>query len=182
MLVSINQNLFCCQMSETHHILKIYSWSLLCPVFPVLSLPAWLLDKPPVVQLLLNNNFFLLMGQLRPLDLQRGKVWECGRLDRPHAVVIVSKCHQLRGQTEIAANSGSISSWDYCLVNECFSMWLSCGVFISARPYRFLVFLLIGLITPRTHLPSIDISRSVCPVCVCRDELCAEYFALVSCI
>lgn len=26
----------------------------------------------------------------------------------------------LRGQTEIAANSGSISSRDYCLVNECF--------------------------------------------------------------
>lgn len=111
------------------------------------------------------------MGQVGPLDLQRGKVWECRRVDRPHTGTIVSKYHQLSVQTETAANCGSISSWVYCLVNECFfSMsqpWMcspQLSLIVSLCFYRLD---LSPMRSPRIHLPSIDISISGYPVCVC---------------
>lgn len=111
------------------------------------------------------------MGQVGPLDLQRGKVWECRRVDRPHTGTIVSKYHQLSVQTETAANCGSISSWVYCLVNECFfSMsqpWMcspQLSLIVSLCFYRSG---LSPMRSPRIHLPSIDISISGYPVCVC---------------
>lgn len=124
----------------------------------------------PATRLL--NNRFTLMGQAGPPDLQRGEVWECRRLDRPHTVTFVSKCQPLRGHTEIAANSGSISFWDYCLVNECglFSLWVSPAL---SFPRVFIDRAYLPARSACTHLPAIDISSNGYPVCVCWDELCA---------
>lgn len=133
------------------------------------------------------------MGQVGPLDLQRGKVWECRRVDRPHTGTIVSKYHQLSVQTETAANCGSISSWVYCLVNECFFLHESAvDVFTSAQPYCFLVFLSIGLISHEepSHSPAFyRYQHQWLPcVCVCVGMNCVQstcalslLFSLKSC-
>lgn len=142
----------------------------------------------------LLNNSFILMGQAGPCDLQRGKVRDCRRVDRPHTVTIVSKCHQLRGQTEIAANYGSISSWDYCLVNECslfFPMSQPWCVRLSSAlsfPRVFIDWASLPVRSARTHLPSIDITSNGYPVCVLGWIVCVQstwplslLFSLKSC-
>ncbi len=131
------------------------------------------------------------MGQAGLRDLQRGKVWDCRRVDRPHTVTIVFKCHQLRGQTRIAAYSGSISSWDYCLVNECSLFFQPWCVHLSSAlsfPRVFIDRAYLLMRSARTHLPSIDITSNSYPVYVLGWIVCVQstwplslLFSLKSC-